>query len=223
MTRRRRATSPIISRWTASRTSAGAPAVSAAAATITAGGATAHAAPQRGTAALVAAMTLEEKLSFVQGRWDDPQLQTIGESGYVPGVPRLGIPPLRLTDGPAGIRAAQPATALPVPVALSTPSASPTPAATSRPTEKTRWSAPGRSPRPSKASRARGAIDTTKHSAANNQETDRQTINAHVAEPATRHRQGAGTRPSPSARRTGHAVRPVLAIELSHRGGTTSG
>ena len=41
-----------------------------------------------------------------------------GQAGYLPGVPRLGIPPLRLTDGPAGVRTAQPATALPAPVAL---------------------------------------------------------------------------------------------------------
>lgn len=36
----------------------------------------------------------------------------------MPGVPRLGIPPLRLTDGPAGVRTRLPATALPAPVAL---------------------------------------------------------------------------------------------------------
>ncbi|AVV45660.1 hypothetical protein C6376_34170 [Streptomyces sp. P3] len=35
---------------------------------------------------LVAAMTLDEKLTFVQGRWDDPQQKVIGESGYIPGV-----------------------------------------------------------------------------------------------------------------------------------------
>ncbi|WNM31887.1 glycoside hydrolase family 3 C-terminal domain-containing protein [Streptomyces sp. Li-HN-5-11] len=67
---------------------------------------------------LVAGMTLDEKLSFVQGRWDDPRQQVIGENGYIPGVPRLGIPPLRTTDGPAGTRAAPSSTAMPVPVAL---------------------------------------------------------------------------------------------------------
>jgi beta-glucosidase len=66
-------------------------------------------------AELLAAMTLDEKLSFLHGAQDPSGL---GQAGYVPGVPRLGIPPLRLTDGPAGIRTSLPATALPAPVAL---------------------------------------------------------------------------------------------------------
>jgi beta-glucosidase len=64
---------------------------------------------------LVAAMTLEEKLSFLSGVTDPAGY---GEAGYIPGVPRLNIPPLRLTDGPAGVRTNQPATALPAPVAM---------------------------------------------------------------------------------------------------------
>ena len=65
---------------------------------------------------LLKVMTLEEKISFLHGA-RDPK----GEAGagYIPGVPRLGIPPLRLTDGPAGVRTAQQATALPAPVMLS--------------------------------------------------------------------------------------------------------
>ncbi|MGD2134539.1 MAG: glycoside hydrolase family 3 N-terminal domain-containing protein, partial [Gemmatimonadales bacterium] len=66
-------------------------------------------------AALLRAMTLEEKLSFLYGA-EDPADR--GQAGYIPGVPRLGIPPLRLADGPAGIRTSMPATALPAPVAL---------------------------------------------------------------------------------------------------------
>lgn len=65
--------------------------------------------------ALLGAMTLDEKLSFLYGA-SDPENR--GQAGYIPGVPRLGIPPLRLTDGPAGVRTALPATALPAPVAL---------------------------------------------------------------------------------------------------------
>ncbi|NIM50740.1 MAG: prolyl oligopeptidase family serine peptidase [Gemmatimonadales bacterium] len=65
--------------------------------------------------ALLAAMTLDEKLSFLYGARDPSDR---GQAGYVPGVPRLGIPPLRLADGPAGIRTSLPATALPAPVAL---------------------------------------------------------------------------------------------------------
>ncbi len=71
--------------------------------------------PAHGVDALLAAMTLDEKLSFVHGSADP---QSLGQAGYIPGVARLGIPPLRLTDGPAGVRVAHPSTAMPAPVAL---------------------------------------------------------------------------------------------------------
>jgi len=71
--------------------------------------------PQVNIAGLLQAMTLDEKLSFLYGTTDPSGL---GQAGYIPGVPRLGIPPLRLTDGPAGIRTSLPATALPAPVSL---------------------------------------------------------------------------------------------------------
>ncbi|HWL89569.1 MAG TPA: glycoside hydrolase family 3 N-terminal domain-containing protein, partial [Polyangiaceae bacterium] len=64
---------------------------------------------------LLAQMTLEEKATLLEG---------IGrpagdhEVGFVAGVPRLGIPPQKFTDGPAGVRDGQPATALPAPVAV---------------------------------------------------------------------------------------------------------
>lgn len=64
---------------------------------------------------LVEAMTLDEKLSLLHGARDPSR--TAG-AGYVPGVPRLGVPELRLTDGPAGIRTSEPATALPAPIML---------------------------------------------------------------------------------------------------------
>jgi beta-glucosidase len=64
---------------------------------------------------LVGQMTLDEKIAMLHGATDP---QTYGQAGYLPGVPRLGIPELRLTDGPAGVRTAQAATALPAPVAL---------------------------------------------------------------------------------------------------------
>jgi beta-glucosidase len=64
---------------------------------------------------VVAQMTLDEKIAMLHGAQDP---ERYGQAGYLPGVPRLGIPPLRLTDGPAGIRTSQPATALPAPVAL---------------------------------------------------------------------------------------------------------
>ncbi|MGW7728486.1 hypothetical protein ACWGJ6_34920 [Streptomyces canus] len=66
-------------------------------------------------ATLIARMSLDEKLSFVHGGTDPRKL---GQAGYIPGVPRLGIPELRLTDGPAGVRVNAHATAMPAPVAL---------------------------------------------------------------------------------------------------------
>ncbi|MET8472836.1 glycoside hydrolase family 3 C-terminal domain-containing protein [Streptomyces sp. NPDC004856] len=64
---------------------------------------------------LLGRLTLDEKLTFLHGA-DDPH--DLGQAGYVPGVPRLGIPPLRLADGPAGVRVTKHATALPAPVLL---------------------------------------------------------------------------------------------------------
>lgn len=57
-------------------------------------------------------MTLDEKLTLLHGA-QDPSEQA--GAGYVPGIERLGIPELRLADGPAGIRTSEPATALPAP------------------------------------------------------------------------------------------------------------
>ena len=61
--------------------------------------------------ALVAQMTLQEKIQMVHGE------RKRGFIGYVPAIPRLGIPELALTDGPAGVRHG-PGTAFPAPVAL---------------------------------------------------------------------------------------------------------
>ncbi|MFE2479684.1 glycoside hydrolase family 3 C-terminal domain-containing protein [Streptomyces sp. NPDC059389] len=65
--------------------------------------------------ALLERLTLQEKTALLHG---GPDPAPLGQAGYVPGVPRLGIPPLRLADGPAGVRVARPATALPAPVML---------------------------------------------------------------------------------------------------------
>lgn len=64
---------------------------------------------------LLARLTLDEKISLLHGATDP---NSLGQAGYVPGVPRLKIPPLRLTDGPAGVRVTAHATALPAPVLL---------------------------------------------------------------------------------------------------------
>ncbi|WP_082115373.1 glycoside hydrolase family 3 C-terminal domain-containing protein [Lentzea aerocolonigenes] len=64
---------------------------------------------------LLEQMTIDEEVTLLRGI-----SAPIGhnEVGYVGGVPRLGIPPMRLTDGPAGVRDGQPATAFPAPVAM---------------------------------------------------------------------------------------------------------
>ncbi|MGW8726911.1 glycoside hydrolase family 3 C-terminal domain-containing protein [Streptomyces sp. NPDC055808] len=64
---------------------------------------------------LLARLTLDEKISLLHGAADP---NSRGQAGYVPGVPRLGICPLRLADGPAGVRVTAHATALPAPVML---------------------------------------------------------------------------------------------------------
>src|SRR6266498_2085438 len=67
-------------------------------------------------AAVVARMTLDEKISQLAG------IHTSTEFRTVPAIARLGIPKLLLTNGPAGVSTGgvtQPsATALPAPVAL---------------------------------------------------------------------------------------------------------
>ncbi|MFI9377576.1 glycoside hydrolase family 3 protein [Streptomyces parvulus] len=68
---------------------------------------------------LVARMTLDEKLSFVHwtaGPEGGPLARGVG---HLPGVPRLGIPQLQVSDGPTGIRLnGTRATTLPTPTAL---------------------------------------------------------------------------------------------------------
>jgi beta-glucosidase len=71
---------------------------------------------------LVQAMTLDEKVAMVSG-WPDlvsppPATDRLIGVGFIPGVPRLGIPALTFTDGPAGVRVTLPTTAMPAPVAL---------------------------------------------------------------------------------------------------------
>ncbi|MEP7311244.1 MAG: glycoside hydrolase family 3 C-terminal domain-containing protein [Pseudomonadota bacterium] len=64
---------------------------------------------------LVSQMTLDEKLAVVQGGRDPAYA---GEAGYIPGVARLGIPALRLADGPANVFNRYETTALPQPISL---------------------------------------------------------------------------------------------------------
>jgi beta-glucosidase len=75
-------------------------------------------------------MTLGEEAGMVHGEGDPPgsaaatascaasAVGCVGEAGWIPGVARLGIPPVRMTDGPAGIRLRHVETAMPAPVGL---------------------------------------------------------------------------------------------------------
>jgi beta-glucosidase len=51
---------------------------------------------------LLSQMTLEEKMNLIRGDVE-PAATNQGQAGYLPGVPRLGIPPLRFADGPPGV------------------------------------------------------------------------------------------------------------------------
>ncbi len=68
--------------------------------------------PDERAGAMVAAMTLDEKLTLLQGyfgenfppaRFEAPPQARPGSAGYVPGVPRLGIPPQWQTDAGIGV------------------------------------------------------------------------------------------------------------------------
>lgn len=73
--------------------------------------------PEQRAAQLVAQLTLDEKITQLHG------IRDANHQRFVPGVPRLNIPPLRITNGPAGVgpsddRQQKPATALPAPIGL---------------------------------------------------------------------------------------------------------
>ena len=51
---------------------------------------------------LLSQMTRDEKIALIRGASEDPATNQ-GQAGYIAGVPRLGIPPLRLSDGPPGV------------------------------------------------------------------------------------------------------------------------
>jgi beta-glucosidase len=51
---------------------------------------------------LLSQMTLDEKIAMIHGTGEDATTYQ-GEAGYLPGIKRLGIPPMRFADGPPGI------------------------------------------------------------------------------------------------------------------------
>ena len=74
-------------------------------------------------ASLVSQMTPADEVGMLHGYGDPPAASSPvpsvnGEAGGIAGVPSLGIPPLRFTDGPAGIRLSHVETAMPAPVGL---------------------------------------------------------------------------------------------------------
>jgi beta-glucosidase len=59
---------------------------------------------------LLGQMTLQEKLTLIHDSREDPRTYQ-GQAGYIAGVPRLGIPDLRLADGPPGVLTRHPSQA----------------------------------------------------------------------------------------------------------------
>jgi len=59
---------------------------------------------------LLSEMTLEEKMALIRGD-SEPAATNQGQAGYLRGVPRLGIPPIRMSDGPPGVLTRQPSQA----------------------------------------------------------------------------------------------------------------
>jgi beta-glucosidase len=59
---------------------------------------------------LLSEMTLAEKIAVIHGEKDPPE-ESQGQAGYMAGDPKLGIPWLRLADGPPGTLTRQPSTA----------------------------------------------------------------------------------------------------------------
>lgn len=63
-------------------------------------------------------MSIQEKLGLLHG-WDNPEeVGQLSNAGYLPGVSRLGVPEMRMYDGPAGVTSIKDTTGLPSPVLL---------------------------------------------------------------------------------------------------------
>jgi len=51
---------------------------------------------------LLSQMSLDDKIAIIRGASEDPATNQ-GQAGYLRGVPRLGIPAIRMSDGPPGV------------------------------------------------------------------------------------------------------------------------
>ena len=60
---------------------------------------------------LIGEMTLDEKLTLLEGAQEAASTNQF-TAGYLPGIPRLGIPALRLADGPPGVATRRPSTGM---------------------------------------------------------------------------------------------------------------
>jgi len=58
---------------------------------------------------LLSQMTLDEKIAMIHGA-QEPGATDQGQPGFLPGIPRLGIPSLRMADGPPGVLTRIPST-----------------------------------------------------------------------------------------------------------------
>lgn len=72
--------------------------------------------PQKRARELLAAMSLADKVHMLHGV--AVAQSPVPTDGFIPAMPRLGVPPITMSDGPAGIRNGQRATELPAPIAL---------------------------------------------------------------------------------------------------------
>jgi beta-glucosidase len=63
------------------------------------------------TTSLLSQMSLEEKMALIRGEVE-PAATSQGQAGWLSGIKRLGIPALRLADGPPGVLTRQPSPAL---------------------------------------------------------------------------------------------------------------
>ncbi len=63
--------------------------------------------------ALLKEMTNEEKAELCHGGSNPPEVGQVGNGGYLKGVPRLGVPEIRMYDGPAGVTSIYETTGLP--------------------------------------------------------------------------------------------------------------
>ena len=61
---------------------------------------------------LIAAMTLTEKFTLLSGQAEAASPDKQFQAGYLAGIPRLGIPSLKLTDGPPGVITKQDSTGM---------------------------------------------------------------------------------------------------------------